>query len=56
VVDEVNKDITGWKVGQRVAVGWYGGVSPFLSGSTDENGAAAEATAGAKVMSDHRAC
>jgi hypothetical protein len=41
---------------QSVAVGWYGGVSPFLSGSTDENGAAAEATAGAKVMSDHRAC
>ncbi len=25
MVDEVNKDITGWKVGQRIAVGWYGG-------------------------------
>jgi D-arabinose 1-dehydrogenase-like Zn-dependent alcohol dehydrogenase len=25
VVDEVNKNITAWKVGQRVAVGWHGG-------------------------------
>jgi D-arabinose 1-dehydrogenase-like Zn-dependent alcohol dehydrogenase len=25
IVDEVGKDITEWKPGQRVAVGWYGG-------------------------------
>ena len=25
VVDEVGKDVNEWKVGQRVAVGWYGG-------------------------------
>jgi D-arabinose 1-dehydrogenase-like Zn-dependent alcohol dehydrogenase len=25
VVDEVGKDVTQWKAGQRVAVGWYGG-------------------------------
>jgi len=25
VIDAVGKDVTGWKTGQRVAVGWHGG-------------------------------
>ena len=25
VIDEVGKDVTKWKPGQRVAIGWYGG-------------------------------
>ena len=25
IINEVGKDVIGWKPGQRVAVGWYGG-------------------------------